>query len=91
MRNGLNKKAQVVLFVTVLVGLLSLMKSDAVSADRAVPPSEKAMRDYIVSGKGYFLWSIGPDSKDNQGQVLYDTTNGTTSGGDLVLQADSEK
>jgi hypothetical protein len=30
------------------------------------------------------IYSIGPDGKDDGGYVVYDITNGTTSGGDIV-------
>ncbi len=33
----------------------------------------------------YTLWSIGPDQKDDGGQVVYDPTNGLRSSGDLVM------
>lgn len=30
------------------------------------------------------LWSLGPDFSDNSGSVVYDPTNGTVSGGDII-------
>ncbi|MCX7013064.1 MAG: type II secretion system protein GspG [Candidatus Sumerlaeota bacterium] len=40
-------------------------------------------RDAQGRPSSYTLYSLGPDSADNQNQVLYDPTNGTTSAGDL--------
>lgn len=33
---------------------------------------------------GFVLWSIGPDRIDQSAALLYDPTNGTVSGGDIV-------
>jgi type II secretory pathway pseudopilin PulG len=34
--------------------------------------------------KDWLIYSYGPDETDNKGQTLYDPTNGTISGGDIV-------
>jgi hypothetical protein len=33
----------------------------------------------------YFVWSIGPDEKDQDAKLIYDPTNGLTSSGDIVM------
>jgi hypothetical protein len=38
--------------------------------------------------EGWILWSVGPDGIDNDGEIEYDPTNGSTSGGDIVRYAD---
>lgn len=57
----------------------------------------KYMQSYSLTGYGpsrykypnaaYVLWSIGPDTKDGYAQTLpvYSPTNGSSSGGDIVL------
>ena len=32
----------------------------------------------------YRIWSVGPDREDQQGDIIYDPTNGLVSGGDIV-------
>jgi len=31
------------------------------------------------------IWSPGPDGRDNGGRITYDPTNGTFSGGDVIV------
>lgn len=35
--------------------------------------------------KALVIWSPGPDGMDDGGRIVYDPTNGTISGGDLVV------
>ena len=37
------------------------------------------------NGKSYRLYSVGPDRTDDKGELWYDPTNGTVSGGDVLL------
>jgi len=39
-----------------------------------------------ADGSGYVLYGVGPDSKDEATAVLYDPTNGTISGGDILFK-----
>lgn len=32
----------------------------------------------------FLLWGIGPDGKNDEGQIIFDPTNGITSSGDIV-------
>jgi hypothetical protein len=41
--------------------------------------------DVAPDRRSYRLWSPGPELIDNQALVTYDPTNGTVSGGDLIL------
>ena len=34
--------------------------------------------------RALIVWSPGPDGVDDEGRIVYDPTNGTISGGDLV-------
>ncbi|MBN1868943.1 type II secretion system protein GspG [Candidatus Sumerlaeota bacterium] len=40
---------------------------------------------YTADEKGWRIWSIGPDGKDDRGEALYDPTNGTDSAGDVTF------
>ena len=39
-----------------------------------------------ADGSGYVLYGVGPDRKDEKTAVLYDPTNGTISGGDILFK-----
>lgn len=39
---------------------------------------------YGTRDDSYYLYSVGPDIKDNHEQLVYDPTNGTTSDGDII-------
>lgn len=40
---------------------------------------------FIATAEGWKLYSLGPDSKDDGGEVVYDQTKGLFSAGDIVL------
>lgn len=48
------------------------------------PFTEEAFM-YAKSGRGYVLYSIGPELEDNGGAIAYDPTNGSVSSGDLLF------
>jgi hypothetical protein len=52
----------------------------------AVPKDYFSDSDFIYGTRdnSFYLYSVGPDMQDNQGQPLYDPTNGTTSAGDIL-------
>ena len=37
-----------------------------------------------ISDTDFLLWGIGPDGKNDDGQIVYDQNNGFTSSGDIV-------
>jgi hypothetical protein len=37
-----------------------------------------------INDNDFILWGIGPDGKNDDGQVVYDQNNGLTSSGDIV-------
>ena len=37
-----------------------------------------------ISDEDFLLWSVGPDGKDDGGQILFNQNNGVTSSGDIV-------
>jgi len=45
---------------------------------------ESAFSYKKINDKDFLLWEIGPDGKNNDGQIVYDPNNGLTSGGDIV-------
>lgn len=69
---------------------VSRVKSDLRWLPRGIRlPEDKIMEDpFARGGAPYsfstFYYSIGPDSKDDGGQIIYDATNGTTSRGDIT-------
>jgi hypothetical protein len=52
----------------------------------AVPKDYFSDAEFIYGTQGdtFYLHSVGPDIQDNQGQPLYDPTNGTLSQGDII-------
>jgi len=40
---------------------------------------------FLVSQNSWTLYSIGPDSKNNRGSILYNPNNGLVNSGDIVL------
>ena len=50
-------------------------------------PDEAPFR-YEAKDDGWKVWSVGPDGKDDQGKVAYDSTNGAASAGDVIRAKD---
>ncbi len=48
-------------------------------------PTDPFSSDRRPLGEKPFPYSIGPDGRDDQGQIIYDPTNGTASAGDVRL------
>ncbi len=48
------------------------------------PFTNEALR-FAPEGDAFALWAVGPDKRDDGGRMDYDPTNGTFSGGDIVL------
>lgn len=53
------------------------------------PPKDYGYRPQPVNGQeGWIVLSVGPDRIDNDGEIEYDLSNGTTSNGDIIRYAD---
>lgn len=48
------------------------------------PFAPREMLHYTSEYNFWLLWSIGPDKDDDQALIIYDSTNGTISNGDVV-------
>lgn len=56
------------------------LNDGAVAGEIKDPYDEQPLRSNATH-----LWSIGPDGVDQQGELIYDPTNGTISAGDIVV------
>jgi hypothetical protein len=55
------------------------------------PFTQNAVFNYKkISDIDFILWGIGPDGKNDDGQIIYDLNNGITSSGDIVRTPTSQ-
>ncbi|MCX7919034.1 MAG: type II secretion system protein GspG [bacterium] len=49
------------------------------------PFTQNAVFNYKkLNDNDFIIWSIGPDGKNDNGQIVYDQNNGLTSSGDII-------
>ena len=62
--------------------------AEGLPADPFLPDEKVRTRE---AEDGFLVYSVGPDEADDGGGLLYDTTNGTKSAGDVVLKIPNER
>lgn len=68
---------------TALVHSGYLQRAD-IYEDPFSPRARGAYYKFRVQGRTLYIWSYGPDKKNDSAAVSYDPTNGLRSGGDII-------